>query len=161
MEDADPQRAAFLAMWHDTQETRTTDLPHLTKQYVTAAPNETVTHDQVQPLPTSVAGMIRDAVAEYETGQTPEARSPATPTGWNAFSKPVNTRTRATRTCSPGSTPPSPACTPHPPSRSPTKPSPRAPSTGSSEPGAHKRHNPAQEPLAPQALQKVGFYSSR
>jgi putative hydrolases of HD superfamily len=74
MEDADPQRAAFLAMWHDTQETRITDLPHLTKRYVTAAPNETVTSDQVQALPTAIAGMIRHAVAEYETGQTPEAR---------------------------------------------------------------------------------------
>ena len=38
---ADPQHAAFLALWHDTQETRTTDLPHLAKRYVTAAPNET------------------------------------------------------------------------------------------------------------------------
>lgn len=74
VEDADPQRAAFLAMWHDTQETRTTDLPHLTKRYVTAAPNEAVTSDQVHALPGAVAGMIRDAVAEYETGQTPEAR---------------------------------------------------------------------------------------
>jgi len=74
MEDADPQRAAFLALWHDTQETRTTDLPHLTKQYVTAVPNDTVTSDQVQPLPAAVAAMIQDAVAEYETGQTLEAR---------------------------------------------------------------------------------------
>jgi hypothetical protein len=38
-EDADPQRAAFLALWHDTQETRTTDLPHLTRRYVTTASN--------------------------------------------------------------------------------------------------------------------------
>jgi len=38
LEGADPQRAAFLALWHDTQEIRTTDLPHLTKRYVTAAP---------------------------------------------------------------------------------------------------------------------------
>lgn len=74
MEDADSQRAAFLALWHDTQETRTTDLPHLTKQYVTAAPNDTVTSDQVKPLPAAVAAMIQDAVAEYESGQTPEAR---------------------------------------------------------------------------------------
>ena len=36
MEGADNQRAAFLALWHDSQETRTTDLPHLTKRYVTA-----------------------------------------------------------------------------------------------------------------------------
>jgi HD domain len=39
MEGADPQHAAFLALWHDTQETRTTDLPYLAKRYVTAAPN--------------------------------------------------------------------------------------------------------------------------
>jgi putative hydrolases of HD superfamily len=48
---ADPHRAAFLALWHDTQETRTTDLPHLAKQYVSAAVNEAVTADQVRPLP--------------------------------------------------------------------------------------------------------------
>lgn len=49
-EDADPQRAAFLALWHDTQETRTTDLHHLTKRYVTTAANKTVTGDQVRTL---------------------------------------------------------------------------------------------------------------
>jgi putative hydrolase of HD superfamily len=73
-EGADSQRAAFLALWHDTQETRTTDLPHLTKRYVTAAANETVTSDQVRPLPDTIAAMIRGAVAEYENGETPEAR---------------------------------------------------------------------------------------
>jgi putative hydrolases of HD superfamily len=73
-EGADPQRAAFLALWHDTQETRTTDLPHLAKRYVTAAPNQEVTADQVRALPTAVAAMIEDAVSEYETGLTPEAR---------------------------------------------------------------------------------------
>lgn len=73
-EGADPHRAAFLALWHDTQETRTTDLPHLTKRYVTAAANETVTSDQVRPLPETIAAMIRGAVTEYENGETPEAR---------------------------------------------------------------------------------------
>jgi putative hydrolase of HD superfamily len=73
MEDADPQRAAFLAIWHDTQETRTTDLPHLTKKYVTASPNESVTRDQVQSLPASLASLVQGAVAEYEAGQTPAA----------------------------------------------------------------------------------------
>jgi 5'-deoxynucleotidase YfbR-like HD superfamily hydrolase len=33
LEGADPQRAAFLALWHDSQETRTTDLPHLAQRY--------------------------------------------------------------------------------------------------------------------------------
>jgi len=74
MEGADPQRAAFLALWHDTQETRTTDLPHLTKHYVTAAANLAVTSDQVRPLPTAVATVISGAVTEYEAGQTSEAR---------------------------------------------------------------------------------------
>ena len=74
MEGADAQRAAFLALWHDSQETRTTDLPHLTKNYVSAAGNEQVTRDQVAPLPPSVAGLISAAVAEYEAAETPEAR---------------------------------------------------------------------------------------
>ncbi len=74
MEGADPQRAAFLSLWHDSQETRTTDLPHLTKRYVTAAANEQVTEDQVRPLPPALAEMIRGAVAEYEARESPEAR---------------------------------------------------------------------------------------
>jgi putative hydrolases of HD superfamily len=73
-EGADPQRAAFLALWHDSQETRTTDLPHLAQRYVQAAPHEQITADQVRPLPAALAGLIRAAVAEYEAGQTPEAR---------------------------------------------------------------------------------------
>jgi putative hydrolases of HD superfamily len=74
MEGADPQRAAFLALWHDSQETRTTDIPHLTKNYVSSAGNEQVTRDQVAGLPSSVADMISAAVAEYEAAGTPEAR---------------------------------------------------------------------------------------
>jgi len=74
MEGVDPQRASFLALWHDSQETRTTDLPHLTQRYVTAAANEQVTSDQVRPLPAPIAAMIRSAVTEYETAETAEAR---------------------------------------------------------------------------------------
>ena len=74
MEGADPQRATFLALWHDSQEARTTDIPHLTKSYVSAARNEMVTRDQVASLPPSVAGMISAAVAEYEAAETHEAR---------------------------------------------------------------------------------------
>jgi putative hydrolases of HD superfamily len=74
MEGADPQRASFLALWHDSQETRITDLPHLTKRYVAAAVNERVTSDQVRPLPPAIADVIRAAVAEYEASETLEAR---------------------------------------------------------------------------------------
>ncbi len=74
LEGADPQRAAFLALWHDSQETRTTDLSHLTKKYVSSLPNEAVTSDQVSRLPRALAGVITAAVAEYEARETPEAR---------------------------------------------------------------------------------------
>jgi putative hydrolase of HD superfamily len=74
MEGADPQRAAFLALWHDSQETRTTDLSHLTKKYVTPASNAEVTSAQVARLPGVLAGVISAAVAEYEARQTPESR---------------------------------------------------------------------------------------
>jgi putative hydrolase of HD superfamily len=74
LEGADPQRAAFLALWHDSQETRTTDLSHLTKKYVSPLPNESVTSDQVSRLPGPLAGVITAAVAEYEARETPEAR---------------------------------------------------------------------------------------
>lgn len=74
MEGADPQRAAFLAIWHDSQETRTTDLSHLTKEYVTPMPNDAVTARQVGHLPPDLASLITDAVAEYEARETPEAR---------------------------------------------------------------------------------------
>jgi putative hydrolase of HD superfamily len=74
MEGADPQRAAFLVLWHDSQETRTTDIPHLAKNYVSAVAKEQVTRDQVAPLPSSAADMISAAVAEYEAAKTQEAR---------------------------------------------------------------------------------------
>jgi putative hydrolases of HD superfamily len=74
MEGADPQRAAFLALWHDSQETRTTDLSHLTREFVTPARNGLVTSSQVGGLPPGLAGVISAAVAEYEARETPEAR---------------------------------------------------------------------------------------
>ena len=74
-EGADPQRAAFLALLHDTQETRTTDLPYLTKRYVQrAAPNQAITDEQVDGLPDAAARPIREAVAEYERQASLEAR---------------------------------------------------------------------------------------
>jgi putative hydrolase of HD superfamily len=74
MEGADPQRAAFLALWHDSQETRTTHIPHLAKHYVSPASNAKEPQDQAEPHQPPVAGMISAAVAEYEAARTPEAR---------------------------------------------------------------------------------------
>ncbi|MFJ8798546.1 HD family hydrolase [Streptomyces sp. NPDC102487] len=73
LEGADPARAAFLATWHDTQETRTGDVNYLGRRYAPQADPEAVTADQVAGMPDILASAIRDVVAEYEAKSTPEA----------------------------------------------------------------------------------------
>ncbi|MGK5557385.1 HD domain-containing protein [Actinomadura kijaniata] len=73
LEGADPARAALLSLFHDSQETRLTDLPHLARPYVTKASNEEVTAHQTRGLLEAVATMITGAVAEYEGKASPEA----------------------------------------------------------------------------------------
>jgi putative hydrolase of HD superfamily len=74
LEGADPERAAFLSLFHDSQETRLTDIPYLAKRYVTRAPNEQVTADQTRSLPVPVTDMISGAVSEYEQKTSLESR---------------------------------------------------------------------------------------
>ncbi|MFI2709377.1 HD family hydrolase [Micromonospora sp. NPDC018662] len=73
MEGADPARTTMLCVLHDTQETRITDIPHIAKRYLKAAPNTAVTADQVAGCPPAVTDTITAAVAEYEAGETLEA----------------------------------------------------------------------------------------
>jgi putative hydrolases of HD superfamily len=73
LEGADPARTALMCLLHDTQETRVGDIPHNGRQYVTATDNEAVTADQVAGCPPEVAELVRDAVAEFERGETTEA----------------------------------------------------------------------------------------
>jgi putative hydrolase of HD superfamily len=73
LEGADPARAAFLAVWHDSQETRTGDVNHLGKKYASEADPEAVTADQVEGMPQSLASTVRDLVAEYEAKESAEA----------------------------------------------------------------------------------------
>ncbi len=74
LEGADPARAAFLAVWHDSQETRTGDVNHLGKKYTggEADPRD-ITADQVAGMPEVLAEAVRDLVAEYEAKESPEA----------------------------------------------------------------------------------------
>lgn len=73
-EGADPARAAYLGLWHDSQETRTTDIPHSARPYLgERAGNETITRDQVASLPDAAAKTVTEAVTEYEARETPEA----------------------------------------------------------------------------------------
>lgn len=73
LEGADPARAAFLAVWHDTQETRTGDTNHLGKKYQQGADPQAVTADQTALMPELLAATVRDLVAEYEAKESPEA----------------------------------------------------------------------------------------
>ncbi|MFD7079198.1 HD family hydrolase [Streptomyces sp. NPDC059918] len=73
LEGADPARAAFLAVWHDTQETRTGDVNHLGKKYAPAGDPQAVTADQTAGMPDVLASAIRELIAEYEAKDSPEA----------------------------------------------------------------------------------------
>jgi putative hydrolase of HD superfamily len=73
-EGADPARAAYLGLWHDSQETRIGDIPHSAREYLDAASNERITKDQVAGLPEASARTVTEAVAEYEAHITPEAQ---------------------------------------------------------------------------------------
>ncbi|MCT4356548.1 HD domain-containing protein [Streptomyces sp. Je 1-79] len=73
LEGADPARAAFLAVWHDTQEARTGDVNYLGKKYSTAADPRDVTADQTAGMPEVLASAIHDLVEEYEAKESPEA----------------------------------------------------------------------------------------
>ncbi len=72
-EGADPARAALLALWHDTQETRTGDLPHTVSDYLTRPDPRRITADQTVRLPERSRDLVRDAVAEYESRSSIEA----------------------------------------------------------------------------------------
>jgi putative hydrolase of HD superfamily len=74
LEGANPERAALLSLFHDSQETRLTDLPYVSKPYVTKVPNTEVTGVQTQGLPEPVAGVVEGAVGEYEEHASLEAR---------------------------------------------------------------------------------------
>ncbi|MET8997143.1 HD domain-containing protein [Amycolatopsis sp. NPDC004169] len=73
-EGANPERAAFLALWHDTQESRTGDIPHTAAKYMSKPEPREITADQTAALPDASRELIRTAVDEYETRQSPEAR---------------------------------------------------------------------------------------
>ncbi|MFG2783366.1 HD family hydrolase [Streptomyces prunicolor] len=75
MEGADPARAALLAVWHDTGETRTGDVNHLGKKYADgeADPRDIAT-DQVAGMPEGLAQAVNEIIGAYEAQDTLEAQ---------------------------------------------------------------------------------------
>ncbi|HVX46155.1 MAG TPA: HD domain-containing protein [Mycobacteriales bacterium] len=73
-EGADPHKCAVLALFHDTQESRITDISYLGKQYLTPKDNTAVTAEQTADLPAPVRDPIRLLVEEFEAQDSLEAR---------------------------------------------------------------------------------------
>ncbi len=73
LEGANPERAATLALFHDSQESRTTDLDHVGRNYLHATSNEQITADQTATLPRPLAALLRGLIAEYEGRSSAEA----------------------------------------------------------------------------------------
>lgn len=77
-EGAAPGRAALLAVWHDSKETRTGDVNYLGKKYSSSAdpdPQE-VTADQTAEMPEVLASAVRQWVSEYEVKDRAYSRAP-------------------------------------------------------------------------------------
>lgn len=74
LEGADPERAATLAIFHDSQETRTTDLDHVGRNYLHTTSNEQITADQSAALPQPLADRLTRLVKEYEGRSSLEAQ---------------------------------------------------------------------------------------
>ncbi|MBT2491696.1 HD domain-containing protein [Streptomyces sp. ISL-96] len=72
MEGADPAKVALMCLFHDTQETRVGDIPHIGRRYLEAATNEKVTADQVSAAHPAVRGGVQRVVEEYENGSSLE-----------------------------------------------------------------------------------------
>jgi len=74
LEGADVGRVAAMCLLHDSHETRIGDVPSVGRAYITSAAPEAVSAHQTATMPSDVAKVVQDLKAEYEAGETPEAR---------------------------------------------------------------------------------------
>lgn len=72
-EGGDPAKAAYMGLWHDSQETRIGDIPHSARPYVEAKGNVEITVDQVAGMAEPLANSVLKAVEEYEAKESLEA----------------------------------------------------------------------------------------
>ncbi|WP_194814573.1 HD family hydrolase [Nocardia sp. XZ_19_385] len=75
LEGGDPASAAHMAVWHDSQETRSGDNNKTSKPFMTVVDHETITAAQVERLPEAVRNALQRTVTEFETQATIEAVS--------------------------------------------------------------------------------------
>ena len=73
VEGADPARTALLCVLHNTPEMRIGDIPKIGKHHLRAVDARDIAADQTAECPDRFADAVRDAIAEFEAGETPEA----------------------------------------------------------------------------------------
>jgi putative hydrolases of HD superfamily len=73
IEGAEPARAALLAIWHDSQETRTGDLPHTARPYLDQCSPEVIMLTRPPRCPTPLARPCKT----FATGQPDSQDLPA------------------------------------------------------------------------------------
>ncbi|MGE7385598.1 HD domain-containing protein [Streptomyces sp. NPDC004126] len=73
MEGVDPAKVALMCLFHDTQETRIGDIPHIGRRYIDVVGNVEVTADQVARVHPAVRSGVLRVVEAYEANDTPEA----------------------------------------------------------------------------------------
>ena len=74
LEGADVGRTAALSLLHDAHETRIGDVPSVGRAYVTTAAPEAVSAHQTASMPDVAAKAFQELTAEFEAGETIEAR---------------------------------------------------------------------------------------
>ncbi|GHE14048.1 hypothetical protein GCM10010339_83320 [Streptomyces alanosinicus] len=105
MEGVDSARVALLCLFHDSQETRVGDIPHIGRKYLRAAPNGEVTADQVANAHPAVREGVQGAVTSTRLAKLRRRSSPATRTSWSVWCGPSSTGNRVTASPRTGSTP--------------------------------------------------------
>lgn len=73
LEGGDAAKAAHMAIWHDSQETRTRDLNKTSKPFLPSVDHNAVTATQVAHMPDTARQLLQDTVAEFEAQATLEA----------------------------------------------------------------------------------------
>lgn len=73
LEGGDAAKAAHMAVWHDSQETRTRDLNKTSKPFLPSVDHNAVTAAQVARMPDTLRELLTDTVAEFEAQATIEA----------------------------------------------------------------------------------------
>jgi putative hydrolase of HD superfamily len=73
LEGADPALTTLLCLFHDTPESRTSDIPSVGRAYLRASPDTQVAGDQLADVPPVIGQAIYRLIAQYEARDSRES----------------------------------------------------------------------------------------